>query len=92
MVKLLKQKQNSEGQEVSVMDGLGKNVSFALFRTLSRHLVKTAKRTIVRQNVSRKKYSPPTWENRSSLQSELDEDEISGNAMKTLRYLQTLPL
>ncbi|XP_024141463.1 myotubularin-related protein 5 isoform X3 [Oryzias melastigma] len=46
-------------------------------KTLSRHLVKTAKRTIVRQNVSRKKYSPPTWENRSSLQSELDEDEIS---------------
>uniref|UniRef100_A0A3P9LL31 SET binding factor 1 n=1 Tax=Oryzias latipes TaxID=8090 RepID=A0A3P9LL31_ORYLA len=46
-------------------------------KTLSRNLVKTAKRTIVRQNVSRKKYSPPTWENRSSLQSELDEDEIS---------------
>uniref|UniRef100_A0A3P8WHS9 SET binding factor 1 n=1 Tax=Cynoglossus semilaevis TaxID=244447 RepID=A0A3P8WHS9_CYNSE len=47
-------------------------------RTLSKHLVKTAKRTIGRQYVSgRKKYNPPTWENRSSFQSELDEDEIS---------------
>uniref|UniRef100_A0A8C2G7K1 SET binding factor 1 n=1 Tax=Cyprinus carpio TaxID=7962 RepID=A0A8C2G7K1_CYPCA len=46
-------------------------------RTLSKNLVKTAKRTIGRQNVTRKKYSPPTWENRSSLQSEMDEDEIS---------------
>lgn len=49
-------------------------------RTLSKHLVKTAKRTIGRQYVSgRKKYNPPTWENRSSFQSELDEDEISGD-------------
>ncbi|XP_047430700.1 myotubularin-related protein 5 isoform X3 [Mugil cephalus] len=46
-------------------------------KTLSKNLVKTAKRTIGRQNVSRKKYTPPTWENRSSFQSELDEDEIS---------------
>ncbi|XP_076006714.1 myotubularin-related protein 5 isoform X3 [Genypterus blacodes] len=46
-------------------------------KTLSKNLVKTAKRTIGRQYVTRKKYSPPTWENRSSLQSELDEDEIS---------------
>ncbi|XP_056445600.1 myotubularin-related protein 5 isoform X2 [Gadus chalcogrammus] len=46
-------------------------------KTLSKHLVKTAKRTIGRQYVTRKKYAPPTWENRSSLQSELDEDEIS---------------
>lgn len=49
------------------------------FRTLSKNLVKSAKRTIGRQYVSRKKYSPPTWENRSSFQSELDEDEISGS-------------
>lgn len=48
-------------------------------RTLSKNLVKSAKRTIGRQYVTRKKYSPPTWENRSSFQSELDEDEISGN-------------
>lgn len=41
--------------------------------------MKSAKRTIGRQYVTRKKYSPPTWENRSSFQSELDEDEISGN-------------
>ncbi|XP_030575653.1 myotubularin-related protein 5 isoform X4 [Archocentrus centrarchus] len=46
-------------------------------KTLSKNLVKSAKRTIGRQYVSRKKYSPPTWENRSSFQSELDEDEIS---------------
>uniref|UniRef100_A0A665W6Y0 SET binding factor 1 n=1 Tax=Echeneis naucrates TaxID=173247 RepID=A0A665W6Y0_ECHNA len=46
-------------------------------KTLSKNLVKSAKRTIGRQYVTRKKYSPPSWENRSSLQSELDEDEIS---------------
>ncbi|XP_077450560.1 myotubularin-related protein 5 isoform X2 [Stigmatopora argus] len=46
-------------------------------KTLSKNLVKSAKRTINRQYVAKKKYSPPTWENRSSLQSELDEDEIS---------------
>ncbi|KAA0720622.1 Myotubularin-related protein 5 SET-binding factor 1 [Triplophysa tibetana] len=46
-------------------------------KTLSKNLVKSAKRTIGRQYVTRKKYSPPTWENRSSLQSELDEDDIS---------------
>ncbi|XP_056131737.1 myotubularin-related protein 5 isoform X2 [Lampris incognitus] len=46
-------------------------------KTLSKNLVKSAKRTIGRQYVTRKKYAPPTWENRSSLQSELDEDEIS---------------
>uniref|UniRef100_A0A8C7H1J6 SET binding factor 1 n=1 Tax=Oncorhynchus kisutch TaxID=8019 RepID=A0A8C7H1J6_ONCKI len=46
-------------------------------KTLSKNLVKSAKRTIGRQYVTRKKYSPPTWENRSSLQSELDEDELS---------------
>uniref|UniRef100_A0A7N6FLQ5 SET binding factor 1 n=1 Tax=Anabas testudineus TaxID=64144 RepID=A0A7N6FLQ5_ANATE len=48
-------------------------------KTLSKNLVKSAKRTIGRQYVTRKKYVPPTWENRSSLQSEFDEDEISGN-------------
>ncbi|XP_072233343.1 myotubularin-related protein 5 isoform X8 [Leuresthes tenuis] len=46
-------------------------------KTLSKNLVKTAKRTIGRQYVTKKKYSPPTWENRGSFQSELDEDEIS---------------
>ncbi|XP_015252168.1 PREDICTED: myotubularin-related protein 5 [Cyprinodon variegatus] len=46
-------------------------------RTLSKNLVKNAKRTISRQYVTRKKESPPSWENRSSFQSELDEDEIS---------------
>ncbi|XP_019721582.1 myotubularin-related protein 5 [Hippocampus comes] len=46
-------------------------------KTLSKNLVKSAKRTINRQYVMKKKYSPPTWENRSSFQSELDEDEIS---------------
>uniref|UniRef100_A0A8D3DB49 Myotubularin-related protein 5 n=1 Tax=Scophthalmus maximus TaxID=52904 RepID=A0A8D3DB49_SCOMX len=46
-------------------------------KTLSKNLVKSAKRTINRQYVTRKKYSPPTWENRSNFQSELDDDEIS---------------
>ncbi|XP_068163269.1 myotubularin-related protein 5 isoform X2 [Antennarius striatus] len=46
-------------------------------KTLSKNLVKTAKKTIGRQYVTRKKYAPPTWDNRSSFQSELDEDEIS---------------
>ncbi|XP_056878101.1 myotubularin-related protein 5 isoform X2 [Takifugu flavidus] len=46
-------------------------------KTLSKNLVKSAKRTIGRQYVTRKKYSPPNWENRSNFQSELDEDEIS---------------
>ncbi|XP_018621057.1 myotubularin-related protein 5-like isoform X4 [Scleropages formosus] len=45
--------------------------------TLSKNLVKSAKKTIGRQYVTRKKYTPPTWEQRSSLQSEMDEDEIS---------------
>lgn len=49
-------------------------------RTLSKNLVKSAKKTIGRQYVTRKKYSPPTWENRSTLQSELDVDEISGKS------------
>ncbi|KAL0962853.1 hypothetical protein UPYG_G00346360 [Umbra pygmaea] len=46
-------------------------------KTLSKNLVKSAKRTIGRQYVTRKKYTPPTWENRGSLESELDEDDIS---------------
>ncbi|XP_054911397.1 myotubularin-related protein 5 isoform X1 [Poeciliopsis prolifica] len=46
-------------------------------KTLSKNLVKNAKRTISRQYVGRKKEAPATWENRSSFQSELDEDEIS---------------
>lgn len=49
-------------------------------RTLSKNLVKSAKKTIGRQYVTRKKYSPPAWENRSTLQSELDVDEISGKS------------
>ncbi|KAJ8381482.1 hypothetical protein SKAU_G00022600 [Synaphobranchus kaupii] len=46
-------------------------------KTLSKNLVKSAKKTIGRQYVTRKKYTPPTWENRGSFQSQLDEDEIS---------------
>lgn len=46
-------------------------------KTLSKNLVKSAKKTIGRQYVTRKKYTPPNWENRSGLQSEMDEDEIS---------------
>ncbi|MGH0136338.1 UNVERIFIED_CONTAM: hypothetical protein FKN15_032018 [Acipenser sinensis] len=39
-------------------------------KTLSKNLVKNAKKTMSRQHVTRKKYTPPTWENRSSLQSQ----------------------
>ncbi|XP_074832579.1 myotubularin-related protein 5 isoform X6 [Carettochelys insculpta] len=48
-------------------------------RTLSKNLVKNAKRTIGRQYVTRKKYTPPSWEQRSGqhLQEDEDEDEIS---------------
>ncbi|XP_066524076.1 myotubularin-related protein 5 isoform X2 [Hoplias malabaricus] len=51
-------------------------------KAVSKNLLKSAikaplKSTIGRQYVTRKKYTPPTFENRSSLQSELDEDEIS---------------
>ncbi|XP_027824071.1 myotubularin-related protein 5 isoform X4 [Ovis aries] len=47
------------------------------FRTLSRNLVKNAKKTIERQYVTRKKYSPPSWEHRGQPPPEDQEDEIS---------------
>ncbi|XP_057648771.1 myotubularin-related protein 5 isoform X4 [Chionomys nivalis] len=46
-------------------------------RTLSRNLVKNAKKTIARQHVTRKKYNPPGWENRGQPPPEDQEDEIS---------------
>uniref|UniRef100_A0A8D2PAT1 SET binding factor 1 n=1 Tax=Zosterops lateralis melanops TaxID=1220523 RepID=A0A8D2PAT1_ZOSLA len=47
-------------------------------RTLSKNLVKNAKRTIGRQYVTRKKYTPPAWEQRGSQNfPEDNEDEIS---------------
>ncbi|XP_014746240.1 PREDICTED: myotubularin-related protein 5 [Sturnus vulgaris] len=47
-------------------------------RTLSKNLVKNAKRTIGRQYVTRKKYTPPAWEQRGSQHFPEDiEDEIS---------------
>ncbi|XP_053108405.1 myotubularin-related protein 5 isoform X3 [Hemicordylus capensis] len=48
-------------------------------RTISRNLVKNAKKTIGRQYVTRKKYTPPSWEHRGSQQHfpEDHEDEIS---------------
>ncbi|XP_026512193.1 myotubularin-related protein 5 isoform X2 [Terrapene carolina triunguis] len=47
-------------------------------RTLSKNLMKNAKKTIGRPYVTRKKYTPPTWEQRSSQHfQEDDEDEIS---------------
>uniref|UniRef100_A0A671SLH3 Myotubularin-related protein 5-like n=1 Tax=Sinocyclocheilus anshuiensis TaxID=1608454 RepID=A0A671SLH3_9TELE len=45
-------------------------------KTLSKNLVKTAKRTIGRQYVTRKKYSPPTWENRS-MSEEPDQSSLT---------------
>nr|XP_045374327.1 myotubularin-related protein 5 [Camelus bactrianus] len=47
------------------------------FRTLSRNLVKNAKKTIGRQYVTRKKYNPPSWEHRGQTPTEDQEDEIS---------------
>ncbi|XP_017694369.1 PREDICTED: myotubularin-related protein 5 [Lepidothrix coronata] len=47
-------------------------------RTLSKNLVKNAKKTIGRQYVTRKKYTPPAWEQRGSQHfPEDNEDEIS---------------
>ncbi|KAL4617971.1 myotubularin-related protein 5-like [Arapaima gigas] len=46
-------------------------------KTLSKSLVKTAKRTMGWQNVTKKKDSSPTWETKGSLHSQLNEDEIS---------------
>ncbi|XP_021588712.1 myotubularin-related protein 5 isoform X3 [Ictidomys tridecemlineatus] len=46
-------------------------------RTLSRNLVKNAKKTMVRQYVTRKKYNPPGWEQRGQPPYEDQEDEIS---------------
>uniref|UniRef100_M3ZBZ1 SET binding factor 1 n=1 Tax=Nomascus leucogenys TaxID=61853 RepID=M3ZBZ1_NOMLE len=46
-------------------------------RTLSRNLVKNAKKTIGRQHVTRKKYNPPSWEHRGQPPPEDQEDEIS---------------
>ncbi|XP_054998977.1 myotubularin-related protein 5 isoform X4 [Sorex araneus] len=46
-------------------------------RTLSRNLVKNAKKTMGRHYVTRKKYSPPSWEQRGQLPPEDLEDEIS---------------
>uniref|UniRef100_A0A671Y446 SET binding factor 1 n=1 Tax=Sparus aurata TaxID=8175 RepID=A0A671Y446_SPAAU len=45
-------------------------------RTLSKNLVKSAKKTIGRQYVTRKKYSPPTWENRS-ISEEVDQSSLT---------------
>ncbi|KAM5250541.1 myotubularin-related protein 5 isoform 2-T2 [Hipposideros larvatus] len=46
-------------------------------RTLSRNLVKNAKKTIGRQYVTRKKYHPPSWEHRGQPPPEDEEDAIS---------------
>ncbi|XP_043944593.1 myotubularin-related protein 5 [Protopterus annectens] len=45
--------------------------------TLSKNLVKNAKKTIGRQYVTRKKYTPPSWDTRSNQQAHDNEDEIS---------------
>ncbi|KAM4676087.1 myotubularin-related protein 5-like [Discoglossus pictus] len=58
-------------------------VGFSLGRfhsdtTLSKNLVKNAKKTIGRQYVTRRKYSPPSWDHRGSLNSlEQQSDDIS---------------
>ncbi|OXB70008.1 UNVERIFIED_CONTAM: hypothetical protein H355_002804 [Colinus virginianus] len=66
-------------------------------RTLSKNLVKNAKKTIGRQYVTRKKYTPPAWEQRSSQHfPEDNEDEISGpsqtdsTSLEQEKYLQAV--
>ncbi|XP_074182750.1 myotubularin-related protein 5 isoform X7 [Rhinolophus sinicus] len=46
-------------------------------RTLSRNLMKNAKKTMGRQYVTRKKYHPPSWEHRGQPPPEDQEDAIS---------------
>ncbi|XP_077025391.1 myotubularin-related protein 5 isoform X6 [Tamandua tetradactyla] len=46
-------------------------------RALSRNLVKNAKKTIGRQHITRRKYTPPSWEQRGQPPAEDPEDEIS---------------
>ncbi|MEE6525475.1 hypothetical protein FKM82_025518, partial [Ascaphus truei] len=47
-------------------------------RTLSKNLVKNAKKTIGRQYVTRKKYTPPSWDQRGSQNSlEQQRDDLS---------------
>uniref|UniRef100_A0A8C3QUA2 SET binding factor 1 n=1 Tax=Cyanoderma ruficeps TaxID=181631 RepID=A0A8C3QUA2_9PASS len=51
-------------------------------RTLSKNLVKNAKRTIGRQYVTRKKYTPPAWEQRG-MSEELDRSTLTpGSTMR----------
>ncbi|XP_058165007.1 myotubularin-related protein 5 isoform X15 [Dasypus novemcinctus] len=54
-----------------------KGPSLSAPRTLSRNLMKNAKRTIGRQHITRKKYSPPSWEHRGQPPAEDQEDEIA---------------
>ncbi|XP_004999777.1 myotubularin-related protein 5 isoform X3 [Cavia porcellus] len=46
-------------------------------KTLSRNLVKNAKKTMGRQHVTRKKYNPPDWDHHGQMPPEDQEDEIS---------------
>lgn len=52
-------------------------------RTLSRNLVKNAKKTMGRPHVTRKKYNPPSYEHRGQ-SPEDQEDEISGGVRAAL--------
>ncbi|RXM97783.1 Myotubularin-related protein 5 [Acipenser ruthenus] len=65
------------GQSFKLVDEHKHKEKNQSLRTLSKNLVKNAKKTMSRQHVTRKKYTPPTWENRGSLQSQVDEDDIS---------------
>ncbi|XP_053572268.1 myotubularin-related protein 5 [Bombina bombina] len=61
--------------QLSVGFSLGR---FHSDKTLSKNLVKNAKKTIGRQYVTRRKYSPPSWDPRGSLNSlEQQSDDIS---------------
>ncbi|XP_053318751.1 myotubularin-related protein 5 isoform X6 [Spea bombifrons] len=60
-------------------------------KTLSKNLVKNAKKTIGRQYVTRRKYSPPSWDHRGSQNSlEQQSDDISVSEEMERSTLSTL--
>uniref|UniRef100_A0A8C5QAF9 SET binding factor 1 n=1 Tax=Leptobrachium leishanense TaxID=445787 RepID=A0A8C5QAF9_9ANUR len=62
-------------------------------KTLSKNLVKNAKKTIGRQYVTRRKYSPPSWDNRgsqNSLEQQSDDISVSEEMERSTHTLSTL--
>ncbi|XP_040199118.1 myotubularin-related protein 5 isoform X4 [Rana temporaria] len=62
-------------------------------KTLSKNLVKNAKKTIGRQYVTRRKYSPPSWDLRSSqnsLEQQSDDISVSEDMERSTLTISTL--